>query len=487
MINFSECMFPWFQLNIDYEKTVKPCCFMSRRQQFENINELRDISSIWNQDYLKSIRKAIGYGGSYNPCEGCTFAENYNTDATEMNFSNMPDYLTEKQITNWQKAMKNFNEKKIVLDSLPVCYTIVFGVSCNIRCKMCFQNEIRTLHKEEIPVEMLLDMKECWTTAMEIQIIGGEPLYIKESIKFLQAIADDPDYDSVLVTVVTNGLLLDEFFEMFKKFKHLKIRVSLDGVKDVYNEIRRGSNWNRVEKNILMYIDYAKKNNLDWIIATQNTFMKSTLIGLKEFTDWCVKYDVMATFGQMFHGTGDSDEDIFANPYLLKDIQSWEDNMDYAIEQFGKKGWPSSGLLRNWKVALKKHVDFLSKFNNDFIEKGLHVYSEDFVNCISKQNNNSNIVLFASGNKASHLLKNFENIKQYLNSDAKITAIYDNDKNKWGTKLLGVDICKPDIDELKKADKIAITVAFANDIINQLLDMGINKEQIIMCYNDLLL
>ncbi len=80
-----------------------------------------------------------------------------------------------------------------------------------------------------------------------IMIKGGEPLYDKRCIKFLDTISKlNPD---LRLIIVTNASVLTEHMEqILGRFNNLELNISIDGINETYEWIR-GYDWNKIADN----------------------------------------------------------------------------------------------------------------------------------------------------------------------------------------------------------------------------------------------
>lgn len=83
-----------------------------------------------------------------------------------------------------------------------------------------------------------------------------------------------------------------------------------------------------------------------------------------------------------------------------------------------------------------------------------------------------NVLIFGTG-KFSIFVDNV------LNDNVKVLAYVDNDKSKWNEKKNKVSIISPDNISNYEYDYIIIGSQFNEEIYNQLLDMGVNKNKIL--------
>ena len=85
----------------------------------------------------------------------------------------------------------------------------------------------------------------------KINLIGGEPLLIKEVLQTIRQIVARGAAKDITLSITTNGTTAnDEFCELASKFKSLILAVSVDGVGAVNEYIRSGSNWEEIVANI---------------------------------------------------------------------------------------------------------------------------------------------------------------------------------------------------------------------------------------------
>jgi sulfatase maturation enzyme AslB (radical SAM superfamily) len=328
------CGQPWFELQIEYNEKVGCCCYYKFEK--ENLNMPLDIDRYWNGRFMQQLRQTIASNEVEGTgCEGCQVLQ-YNTGA---DFTKIPDGLTEPQIENWNKAIRDFKDKKINVDSYPVKYYMNFGLACNLKCVMCSQENLRHADRRQLPVEPLLEMKEHLIKANEIAIIGGEPLMLPNSRKFIETVINDPDYSHVKLSIYTNGTLLHKYIEPLQNMRRLNICISLDSVGAAYEYIRKGARWRDTEKNILTFKEVGAKNGLDWSVNIAAVVMKSSIPGIVEFVDWCIEHENPVHFVPIQAQGFTQDEEVFNYPELLSDIPGWEDNFNRAIEKLTDIGW----------------------------------------------------------------------------------------------------------------------------------------------------
>ena len=124
---------------------------------------------------------------------------------------------------------------------------------CNLRCVYCMPEEgIRQIAHERILTYDEI-VRVCEVLAehglKKIKITGGEPLVRKDAVKLMKELKKIPGI--VSVTITTNGVLLEQYYDALVDAGIDAITVSLDTLKpDMYERITRRQELNRVLKGI---------------------------------------------------------------------------------------------------------------------------------------------------------------------------------------------------------------------------------------------
>lgn len=85
----------------------------------------------------------------------------------------------------------------------------------------------------------------------KINMIGGEPMLIKEVLSTLKHLVDKDLAKNITLTAVTNGTVIsEELCRLLPNFNYVILGVSLDGVGEVNDYIRANSNWAEIDQNI---------------------------------------------------------------------------------------------------------------------------------------------------------------------------------------------------------------------------------------------
>ena len=168
--------------------------------------------------------------------------------------------------------MQNINKSKLILQ---------FHITgrCNLSCKHCYRSEgdIEPLSYENIIscIEQFIELKNIYNQRNRINkrghinITGGEPFIrtdILDIISYLRSKNKD-----VTFGILTNGSFIDSnIIKLIKESKVSFVQLSLDGTKEIHDELRTKGDYERVlhtaellvKNNIRTYISFtANKKN----------------------------------------------------------------------------------------------------------------------------------------------------------------------------------------------------------------------------------
>lgn len=108
--------------------------------------------------------------------------------------------------------------------------TVIVTYRCNARCSMCSRYKAPSKPEEEISVETIRKLPDMYFT----NITGGEP-FIRTDLK---EIVYELYKKSERIVISTNGFFTDRIVDLAKEFPQIGIRISIEGLETVNNEIR---------------------------------------------------------------------------------------------------------------------------------------------------------------------------------------------------------------------------------------------------------
>jgi uncharacterized Fe-S cluster-containing radical SAM superfamily protein len=145
-----------------------------------------------------------------------------------------------------------------------------FSNYCNLSCRTCgplfsssWAKDYKALKidNQQTGVIHLDDAEIFWKDIEaniknmdQIMFAGGEPMLMNEHWRMIELFEKYNHYD-VELKYSTNATLLHKdrknILDIWPKFRHVHLSLSIDGVGDSFNYIRNGGQWSIVEKNLL--------------------------------------------------------------------------------------------------------------------------------------------------------------------------------------------------------------------------------------------
>lgn len=255
------CYIPFDGLTID-PRGLAQLCPVWRENKKHSLHDFTQSSTtlekIFNGDDLTKIRQKMLNDEYIDLCSQCYSREGKKLESKRLKYANE---------RNWEK--NNIDPKIRYLD-------ISFSNKCNLACSMC--NSTHSSHWHHLEKSMPLSVannfrkhydkfqhvvlqKEVLESIFDnindlelITIKGGEPLYDKNCLVFLEKISNIKP--SIKIKIVSNITSLPkQTIETFNKLKNLEIFASIDGIGNTYNWIR-GTNFAPVEKNFQTLLEH---------------------------------------------------------------------------------------------------------------------------------------------------------------------------------------------------------------------------------------
>lgn len=168
--------------------------------------------------------------------------------------------------------VKEYIQKKVVLDSPPIILNIEVTNACNLNCTICPSRG--SIKKGFLDLDLLKKIIRENKDVLENQCVwlhySGEPLLHPDLPKILEMFR----VNHIETRLSTNATLLTEDAALKIMEAGLGYIVfSVDGYnKETYEKIRKGADFDMVEKNILNFLRIKKRNNFK--TKTQIQFIK---------------------------------------------------------------------------------------------------------------------------------------------------------------------------------------------------------------------
>lgn len=321
MINKTFCAAPWFSVRLDQDGSFRPCCqFNTKKSDFlgrtnYSFND-SNIDQWMTSDYIQYIRESLNQGKQISECYNCWHQESLGSQSLRLLNNNTATNNHGNNINNtWIKLfLKDQNYSKYQIISASVKLSNV----CNFRCAMCnpydsskifdlwksqkeesfvkqltnndsdYFEKITQIYQTQRGYQHLLDILN--QPIRQLDLLGGEPLIDKKLFEILESV-DETKKSKIALHFITNGSQdLVKATNRLKGYRAVSFTVSIEGIKEVQDYIRTGSDWKLIEKNLLV----AQQNNIPVII--HHTIQALSILKVQQLIDWCNTNQFNMTF-----------------------------------------------------------------------------------------------------------------------------------------------------------------------------------------------
>lgn len=261
------CVLPFLHLNIKQKGKLSACWRFPDKIGDYSTDTLTET---WNGEKLRDVRRALLNGERHHGCRSCWDLEDSGIPSTRLN--SLGDY---PDITPESVAEVVDEDYNMPIENL-TCIEIRFDNICNLMCRHCSSDYSSkwdaACKKDDALREKMIEhgtyrdadapknlndkiIEEIGTLSDNLEyvmIAGGEPLYHDKHYGFLENMLHNAhkiklSYNSNLTTLeYKNQNILD----LWKKYKFITLRVSIDGYPQIYEYVRTHKDLNKVESNI---------------------------------------------------------------------------------------------------------------------------------------------------------------------------------------------------------------------------------------------
>jgi MoaA/NifB/PqqE/SkfB family radical SAM enzyme len=283
MTDMWKCSEPYNTVYLEQRDTglqVAPCCAA--------VPKLYDTNAtLFDQPYLQQIRTEFDNNKIPSACAYCIKSEQ-NGLTSRRQSSGQDDHV--HQLKNLEIHVGNY---------------------CNLKCVICKNRWSSAWRKDAAalgyktydnfkfnPDDLITDLD----TVEWLHFNGGEPLFTDIHRDVLNRI---PNPEKCIVYYNTNGTIrvTDSMFELWSKFKLVKLIFSIDDVGERFNYQRTNADWMQVESNMFWYRDVAP---LNMMFGINRTISKLNVDHLDELDEW---------FVNCFPTNKEGDQNDYTNQY----------------------------------------------------------------------------------------------------------------------------------------------------------------------------
>lgn len=195
---------------------------------------------------------------------------------------------------------------------------------CNFRCTYCMPHDFPGAYKWSgrwMKAAEIFELAAVFTRlgVQKIRLTGGEPLVRKDAGEIIRLLAALP----VQLTLTTNGVLVDEFMDVFKAAGLRSINVSLDSLsREAFQRITQRDQFERVMRNIRLLLSEGYHVKLNMVVMKGvNEAEIPDFVALTKTYDLHVRFIEFMPFAE----NGWASDKVVAEQEILERIQTYTD------------------------------------------------------------------------------------------------------------------------------------------------------------------
>ncbi len=268
------CILPWVGARIETTGKVSPCCRVLDLYSYGNLHQ-STFDEIWNNSAIRQMRRDLLNDKALPQCRGChniegpNFPPSFRQDHNLVYDHAFPDALE----TKWDGSVEK--NELLTLD-------LRFSNICNFRCRSClpeastsWYQDYKALYPDSTWKDITYPTQtreELWAMIdsqiphlRKIYFAGGEPLYHEDHYLLLEKLLEKKRNE---VNLVYNSNLSSLTFkkwnvlELWSKFSFVMVGASFDGVGAQAEILRKGTNWEKLERNFEAVRSVVPKENV---------------------------------------------------------------------------------------------------------------------------------------------------------------------------------------------------------------------------------
>jgi len=256
------CTFPFIQFSTTVEGKYQTCCIAKPddKMTFENTSPMEFFNSSKSKQLRHDMANGIMSDLVKKTCQTCHEQEKQYGSSKRLD--SLKHHIHGHVPIDTIDKVKKSNDVDLKPKDIDHLKMKVFGNICNLKCTMCsvgcssaLASELKRYdewkgetvvnpYKKIDKDKLYADLEEICPVVREFEIVGGEPLMMKDSIEMLEWMVSKGYSKTMEFRIITNATVDNwEYYRLMKYFKKATFIVSLDayGKKDEY--IRSGEVW----------------------------------------------------------------------------------------------------------------------------------------------------------------------------------------------------------------------------------------------------
>ena len=300
------CLAPWISIHNWPDGKTYPCCLWDSGKPIGNLEE-QTLKEIWNSDEIKKTRVKMLNGEQVKACSRCYELERNGEHSYRQRINEQHGkYETYADNTNPDGSLDNMNLH---------LWDLRISNFCNFKCRSCGSELSSSWYEDNIKLgkgvdgkkalisitnksKFLDEIEEHYKCVDEIYFAGGEPLLMPEHYQILDRLIDLGRTD-VNIRYSTNFSKLNfgkkSILEYWKHFSNIELYISVDGVEQLGEYVRKGYDNSTFVENIKLFKESGIKTTAYGYTVTYGVlnflhlfdmilyFIKNDLLVYKEF------------------------------------------------------------------------------------------------------------------------------------------------------------------------------------------------------------
>lgn len=317
------CAAPWFQIRVNNDGFYRACCVIDHKQSLYDGPTEYNLSDHSYREWMDSgysqyLKQNLTHGNRLAECQRCWRSE-INGQRSQRQTINHTVSNNDHVSNSWVGSY--FARKQDWISDLLISADVKVSNLCNFACAMCnpmdsskiyaiwkqqqghpivrsklsidssYLDKARSILLGQNNIKFLQEVLEA--RPQHVKILGGEPLLHSDTRRVLAEVPRSTA-EKINLLFVTNGS--EDLLQAHQEFQHYRtvsFVVSLEGIADVQDYIRRGSCWNEISSNIVRYIDQFGSKN----IYVHHTLQALSVQGLIDLMTWCSQHKVCLSCG----------------------------------------------------------------------------------------------------------------------------------------------------------------------------------------------
>lgn len=265
------CILPWINFSTNTFGRPRVCGYSS----IKTPTKLKDsnISTEWNSDYFKQIRKDFLEGKWPENCSRCEYVEKLSGVSKRMDENGF-----------WYDEYKHLIETTESDGSVPYDpphIDVRTGMICNLKCIHCGTGASSKWQEDKLLLDKYPNtenyninnkwieqehdfwnhLRSTWHQTKRYNFLGGESFANKRHNEFLKELSETEYAKDVYLAYVTNGTLINKNrLDQLNKFKYVSLRLSVDALEKAGEYFRFPIKWDEFTKQLKVIDDYVKDN-----------------------------------------------------------------------------------------------------------------------------------------------------------------------------------------------------------------------------------